>query len=555
MEPVQCLDAKLLARLLRGGAKGLGDQRVMVNELNVFPVPDGDTGDNMFMTLDAAASNSKALEELTLGKAAEAAARHMLLGARGNSGVILSRIGAGVAAGLSGYESADTLVLSAALERGVEEAYGAVSKPVEGTMLTVYRDAVRFANSRVTGETALDAYLDDLIAEMKHSLDRTPELLAVLREAGVVDSGGAGLVCIAEGMTAALRGEETVYAPAVSASAAPAKVDLSAFNEHSVLVFGYCTEFLLQLTYAKCNVDTFDEKALFTQLEKMGDSLVCFRDGNIIKTHIHTMRPGDVLNFVQQYGEFLTLKIENMTLQHHENEMDKKHPAVPRPAKPRKAYGTVVVANGEGIRQSFLDLGADQVIDGGQSMNPSAQDFLRAFEEINADTILVFPNNSNIIMTAEQAASLYQGASICVIRSRTIGEGYAALSMLDTSSGDTDAIREEINDIISSVVTGMVSTATRDTVMDGVTIRKGDHIGFTDDVVYTDAPDAEAAALSLSEKLNAGHFDVLLLLVGADADPAGAEQLALSLQQAYRRTEVITIDGRQPVYDYILILQ
>ena len=300
----EILDGALYQKLIIGGAANLQRNRKTVNDLNVFPIPDGDTGDNMFMTMDAGAAMLRGESGISLGEAAELAARGMLLGARGNSGVITSRIFAGISKGLEGTERATTAVLTRALERGVREAYEAVSVPVEGTILTVYRDAVRFAGSRINGDSDFNRYFDDFIEEMERSLERTPELLAVLREAGVVDSGGAGLLYIAEGMKAALSGKES--GESIVDTPTQKRVDVNMFTEDSILEFGYCTEFLLRLQTSKIDVNAFDLDAFIEWLNANGDSVVAFRDGTIVKAHVHTKRPGDIFNYCQNFGEFLT---------------------------------------------------------------------------------------------------------------------------------------------------------------------------------------------------------------------------------------------------------
>ena len=544
------LNGSLFANMVKGGAANLGRNRTIVNDLNVFPIPDGDTGDNMYMTINSGASIASVEEGEGLDAVSAKIAKGMLLGARGNSGVILSRIFAGIAEGLAGCESADLEAFGVALEKGVAEAYGAVSVPVEGTMLTVYRDAVRYANGHASAGMTFENYFELFLTELRESLERTPELLAVLKDAGVVDSGGAGVVYIAEGMARALDGE-VIADDSVGTASKP--VDLSAFGEDSVLEFGYCTEFLLQLQSAKVDLATFDEKQIIDHLTSVGESVVAFREGSILKVHVHTMTPGDILNYCQQFGEFLTLKVENMTLQHNEN--TKKKSYVPEKRKVHKAYGSVVVASGAGLCETFLSIGADYVVEGGQSMNPSAEDFIRAFDEVGADVIFVFPNNGNVVLTAKQAAALYDKSEIRVVETKTIGEGYAALSMMDVSSGDTDAIEAELIGATEGVVTGMVSKASRDTDMDGVHVVAGDYIGFAHGEVYSDAATCYEAAISLAKALGASAYDIILLFCGADADAEEANRLYKSLKETYKRSDVIMLDGGQPIYDYLMILE
>ena len=545
------LNGALFAHMVEGGAARLKNNRVIVNELNVFPIPDGDTGDNMFMTIDAGYSAVAGSADEDLAPTANRIASGMLLGARGNSGVILSRIFAGISKGLEGVTTADLATFAKAMERGVKESYSAVQTPVEGTILTVYSNAVRYANERIVPESDFESYFDDFLTELRASLDRTPTLLAVLREAGVVDSGGAGFVYIAEGMQDALRGVtfETNDAPAAQA----ARVDLNSFTEDSTLEFGFCTEFLLRFQTAKVgSVASFDEKPLIDWLIANGDSVVAFRDGSILKVHIHTMTPEKVLAECHRFGEFLTMKIENMMLQHHETTIRNNYS---KKRKPHKAVGVVAVAAGKGIRETFLSIGADAVVDGGQSMNPSAESFLNAFREINADTILVFPNNSNIILTAQQAASLYDDAKIVVLPSHNIAECYAALSLLDTASKDIDSITNDAISIMLSVKEGTVSKASRTTERDGISVREGDYIGFSSGVIYSDSPDPKESALTLANALDADDFGILLLVRGSDAEANEAEEIRTALEKAHPMTEVILLEGGQPIYDYIMILE
>ena len=539
------IDGLLYLNMLRGGAENLNANRIAVNDLNVFPIPDGDTGDNMFMTVNAGAS--KTAESPLLGEVATHAAHEMLLGARGNSGVILSRIFAGIGKGLENVRQADTIRFIHALQQGVKEAYRAVSNPVEGTILTVYREAVEYT-TRQNADT-FEALFDDLLKELSASLERTPELLDVLKEAGVVDSGGAGFVYIAEGMKAALAGLEF---SASGISTAPKSVNLDAFTEDSELEFGYCTECLLRLQRSKIDIDSFDLNAFIGWLNDVGDSVVAFKEGTVVKVHVHTKRPGDILNHCQQYGEFLTTKIENMTLQHNEAHGNAGFKLTN--TKPKKPYGIVTVAAGEGLKKIFTSLGVDAVVDGGQSMNPSASEMLKAYEDVGAQTVYVFPNNSNIVMTAEQAAAMTRDLDVRIVKTKTVGEGYAAISMFDITVGDTDEVVAYLNEIISGVVTGVVSRASRD-VAGEVNVVKGDYIGFVGDDIYVDEKTPEQALIGLCDRLNAKSYDVMLILAGAECDAEAAGKMYDTLKNAYRRTEVIMLQGDQPIYDYIMILE
>ena len=546
------LDGRLFTRMVEGGAARLFGSRKVVNDLNVFPIPDGDTGDNMYMTIDSGVSAAEGGEEGSIGGASGRIAEGMLLGARGNSGVILSRIFAGISQGLKGLSAADTRDFAAAMENGVQEAYRAVSRPVEGTILTVIADGVRYANSRLGAESDLESYFDDLGREMRASLDRTPELLPVLKEAGVVDSGGAGLVYIAEGMQDALLGRELPERGETASSSKVQKVDIASFTEDTELEFGYYTEFLLRLQTKKVGpVDKFDETPLKQWLSENGESLVFFRDGSLIRVHVHSMEPERILEHCHAFGEFLTMKMENMLLQHNESEVRNGY----TPPKARKKFGIVAVAAGEGIKKTFKELGADAVVDGGQSMNPSAESFINAFSEVNAEHILVYPNNSNIILTAKQAASLYKGAEVRVLPSKSVGECYAALSLLDTSSGDIDEIERGSEQIMASIMTGTVSRASRNTVRDGLAVREGEFIGFSDGRIYSASPDISDAAAGLMASLHAEDYGILMLVCGCDTEAQTSMKLKERLEKLFPMTEVILLDGGQPVYDYIMILE
>ena len=546
-ETLYDLNSELYLLMLRQGAARLGANRETINDLNVFPIPDGDTGDNMLMTLEGGASAPAAPG---LGETARAASQGMLLGARGNSGVILSRFFAGIAKGLDGRQDADLPAFIQALQEGVTSAYGAVSEPVEGTMLTVLREGVAQAEG-----AGFAAYFHSLVAAMRASLERTPELLPVLKEAGVVDSGGAGIVCITEGMLDALEGRVT----AGSATKAPQKVavDLDRFGPDTPLGFGYCTEFLLRLQTAKVgDPETFDAEVIRRWLDSVGESVVCFKDGSIVKVHVHTRTPGQILDGAQRWGEFLTVKIENMTLQHSGVSIQDRFSALPKEdfAIRRKRCAVVAVASGAGLVQAFRDAGVDEVVEGGQTMNPSAADFLAAFDRADAETLFVFPNNSNILLAARQAASLYDKSEVIVLPSKDIGAGYVAAASVDRSCKDMAEIAETAQATLDSVTTVIVSRADREAVRDGLSIHKGDFIGFEGHrILCADAARTDAA-LHSAEALDFGAHDVALVFFGQDTPQGEAEAFAATLRTRYPRTEVILTDGGQPVYDYILAL-
>jgi hypothetical protein len=544
MEKMLELDSLTFAAMLRQGAVSLSKDKKVINDLNVFPIPDGDTGDNMLMTLKAGCN---ALENHlgTLSELASAASSGMLLGARGNSGVILSRIFAGLAKGLQGIIEADTMTFAKAMQSAVEEAYKAVPVPVEGTIITVLREGAAGADA----SQDLNHYFETLLEAMQTSLDHTPELLPVLKDAGVVDSGGAGLVSIFRGMNDALNGiiSEVEIEPMTTAPVPT--VELEKFDENSKLEFGYCTEFLLRLMRSKVDLDTFDEAAIIDYLDKVGESVVAFREGTIVKVHVHTFTPGEILNEMQKYGEFLTIKIENMALQHHQS-TNQNNASFKLPPKP---YGIVTVASGEGLINAFREFGADEVIEGGQTMNPSTQDFLDAFARINAQHILVFPNNKNIKMAADQAAELYKNADIHVLPSTTIGEGYYGIGSIDRDNTNVEEVIATVTEIMQSVVTGMVSTAIRDAEGEQVTVHTGDYVGYSGKQLLSDSPNREEAAKALVERLDAASRDVMLIFYGKEVPQNEAEKLIADLQNQYKNLEIMLNYGAQPVYDYIIV--
>ena len=543
MQKTTELDSLTFAAMLCQGAVQLGRDKKVINDLNVFPIPDGDTGDNMLMTLKAGCT---ALNDQlgTLSEIASAASSGMLLGARGNSGVILSRIFAGLAKGLQGIIEADTKAFAKAMQSAVEEAYKSVPVPVEGTIITVLREGVADADA----SSDLNHYFETLLEAMQVSLDHTPELLQVLKDAGVVDSGGAGLVSIFRGMNDALNGiiSDEEIAPT---QASVHTVELDKFTEDSTLEFGYCTEFLLRLMRSKVDLDTFDESVIFDYLNKVGESVVAFREGTIVKVHVHTFTPGVILNEMQKYGEFLTIKIENMALQHHQS-TNQNNASFKLPPKP---YGIVTVASGEGLINAFREFGTDEVIAGGQTMNPSTQDFLDAFARINAQHILVFPNNKNIKMAADQAAELYKDADIHVLPSTTIGEGYYGIGSIDRDNPNVEEVIASVMETMQSVVTGMVSTAIRDAEGEQVSVHTGDYVGYCGKQILSDSRDRETAAQALIERLGAASRDVMLIFYGEDVPTEEAERLVADLQTRYKNLEIMLNNGAQPVYDYIIV--
>lgn len=545
------IDGALFEKIVTYGASNLKANIKSVNDLNVFPIPDGDTGDNMYMTIKGGLGGLKGVEENSVHAKAQALANGMLLNARGNSGVILSQFFAGVANGLESDEC-DLFTFANALNLGVKQAYSSVMQPVEGTILTVAREAAEYVNSHVDKNTTLGEFIRDYITEMKRSLERTPDLLPALKEAGVIDSGGEGLLCIAQGMQSAIEGREIGE---VAVTEDVKDVDFSKFNEDSQMVFGYCTEFLLQLQNSKVDAKNFDIKPIVDYLSGIGDSLVAFKTGTVVKIHVHTMTPSKVLEFCQQYGEFLTLKIENMTLQHNETSEDFATKKKVKKQKKHTEFALVTVGNGEGLIKAFEDLGADVVIDGGQGKNPSIERFIEAFDQANADNIFVLPNNSNIIMAAKQAKELYDKSNVFVIETKNFGQAYSVLSMLDYGSGDAKAIADGMSEDMQSVVTGMVTTAIRDANIDGVDIRCGEYIGFVDKKMLCSTPDKIQTFKDLCQKLKIEENNFFIAVFGKDVSDSEKQTVIEYVEGQYPDVEFYQLEGGQDVYDFIMILE
>ena len=546
------LDGFLWADMIAAGARNLHVHMEEVNDLNVFPIPDGDTGENMMLTMQGGVKATKNAEA-SLCDTATRISDGMLLGARGNSGVILSQFFAGISQGFQTYREADMHTLEKAIACGVGCAFESVMTPTEGTILTVMRDAGSYAGN-LNCETVED-YFAAFIEEAQRSLEHTPELLPILREAGVVDSGGAGLLYIVRGMYACLIGQEIDGEDAVLATHLQA-VDPDLFDEDCVMEFGYCTELLLRLQNCKVDTAHFDAEVITEFLKGVGDSVALVKNGTIVKLHVHTMIPYKVLEFCQRYGEFLTVKIENMMLQHNGTvKKEESEMQASTPVSERRPFSVVSVASGEGIERAFLEMGADEVIRGGQTMNPSAEDFLRAFERVNADVVFVLPNNGNILLAARQAAQLYKKSDVRVIPTRSIGDGYAVLSMLDLDSGDPDVIEEEMKMAIEGVLTAEISRSIRDAEMNGIEIKKDDYIGIAGKEILAAGQNREEVACRTADALDLSSHSLLLLIRGAGVDHADSAPIVSYLQNKYPLAEICEADGGQDIYDYILVAE
>ncbi len=546
MEERMTLNGIEFAEMLSAGAAELRSCVNEINGLNVFPIPDGDTGNNMLLTVMGGV-DSLPDGVHNIGTVTRAAADGMLFAARGNSGVILSQLFDGIAKGCEGEEEIDTEKFANAFKVGVRSAYDAVLKPTEGTILTVARCASE--NTDVQALQSPTEFLSKYITNAEETLERTPEMLPVLKKAGVIDSGGAGLVSILKGMSKALSGEAVPAESNARIIEKKESVDFDRFTEDDVLTYGYCTEVLLRLQNSKTNIDVFNVQALTEYLQSIGDSVVAFKNGTAVKVHVHTFFPSKVLSFCQNYGEFLTVKIENMSLQ-HSSTMD-KNDVLPD----RKRYGIVAVCTGEGIRDLFAERGVDITVDGGQSMNPSAEDFINAFEKINAEHIVVLPNNGNVVLTAQQAGKLYGKKSVHVLNSKSIGEGYAALSMMNPDEADVDTLISEMTDAMSGVVTAEISACIKNTVIDGIQMHIGDFIGVCGKNIVAVSEKRSDAAVMTAEKVGVAERDICLILKGKNGTVKEAEEIADRIRSTYKGKEVYTVCGEQEIYDYILILE
>ncbi len=570
MSKFRYLGGLLMAKMAIGGAAELSHNADEVNKLNVFPVPDGDTGDNMRMTIESGIKAVENLDTDDLGEVMKVFSHGMLLGARGNSGVILSQFFAGTAKGLEGEGKADPVTLGRALEMGVQQAYDSVMTPTEGTILTVAREAVEYAVERITPESTIRTFFADLVKEMHKSLERTPEILPTLKEAEVVDSGGAGLFYIIDGFNRVLNGQKIeVVDSAEGAEKKPesteksAPVSLSAFGPDSVMTYGYCTELLVRVQNSKCDAENFDIEPLKAFLATVGDSVVAFKTETIVKIHVHTLTPERVLEYCHTFGEFLTLKIENMSLQHTSNEeiseatptpVSQKTEETPEKPAERKPYGVVAVASGDGLENLFREFGADEVIRGGQTHNPSTNEFIDAFDKINAEHIFVLPNNGNIMMAASQAAEMYEAAKIHVVGAKNIGLGYAALSTADFSLSDPEAIIEGMNASMDSVLTGYISPSIRDADIGGVHIQNGDTMGIIDKEIVVSDPDPIEAVKKLTSTLLDGRF-MLTAFCGKDATEEEKTALESHAKENHPDAEVYFLDGGQDVYPFIFVAE
>ncbi len=547
------LDGKTLKAMLIGGAENIRSNISEINDLNVFPVPDGDTGTNMTKTFEGGISEISRVDSDSIATIIEKFAKGVILGARGNSGVILSQIFSGIKDELAKYEKVTAKDLCEAYRCGIEKSYAAVMNPTEGTILTVFREATEFAAKRITDKSTIEDFYKYHIAEARRSLTRTKEILPVLAEADVVDSGAAGYLAIAVGMYWALTGKINATLFTEHAEAVPA-VDIDSFTRDSVLEFGYCTEFLIRLTTAKVDPDSFEVATVISTLEALGgESIVSYKDGDIVKVHVHTHTPGAVLNACQQFGEFLTVKIENMSVSHSGEDSEQK---APEKKKKRGKLSVLAVATGEGICSLFTDMGATGIISGGQTANPSTEEFIAAFEQYDADNIFVLPNNKNVFLAAKQAAELWERSKVYIIPTATLMQGYSALAVVTPGVKDYDRLAKDMEGAAKGVVSGEVTYAVRDVKMDGIDVVKGDYIAIADGKITADAATAEDALVDMLQCMeDIDDYEIVTLFVGKSVTDEVRVDITERLEDTFPDLDIVVYKGGQDVYSYLVAVE
>ena len=546
------IDGNLLILLITNGTIALRNDHQRINELNVFPVPDGDTGSNMQSTMMSGVKAISGLKDERIDKVAKSLSRGLLMGARGNSGVILSQLFSGFAKTFKDLETATTVQFIDGLTRGVKQAYGAVINPVEGTILTVAREAAEVATKYVKEDADLLDVLNVYSTESYESLERTPDLLPVLKEAGVIDSGAAGFIDIMDGMILALKGE--ILEDAKFNTVASVQNEIHPLNGDTD--FGYCTEFIVQLDKG----DKFNKDKFVKRISRFGDSLVVVSDEEICKVHIHTKTPGDVLNFGQQYGNFATLKIENMSLQHsetllhsHEDGEDCGHDHAVYHSDSRK-YGIITVVNGNGLKGMFKEMGVNCIIDGGQTMNPSTEDFINAVDNLEVEHVIIIPNNGNVMLSAQTAAKYIKNRSITVLPAKTIAQGYASLTMFDANQ-ELAANVGEMTELIENVKSGEVTYAVRDTEYKGIKITKDEFIGIANGEIVVSKVSRKETVTHLFDSLLDESSEIITVMYGKTVEAAELEEVMLYLEEHYSEVEVETVEGHQEIYSYIIAVE
>lgn len=548
------ISAGQFQEMVQAGAARLQVNAEFVNSLNVFPVPDGDTGTNMNLSMT---SGAKAVADATsekVGDLATTLSKGLLMGARGNSGVILSQLFRGFAKAIPTVETLTAPELAQAFTHGVETAYKAVMKPVEGTILTVARIAAEYGEKKAQTSDDCVEVMKAVVHGAKRALAKTPDLLPVLKEVGVVDSGGQGLLFIYEGFLNALTGEyqaNEVYEPT------PAAMDEMVNAEHHRSVqgqmatedikFGYCTEIMVKIGEGPTVDSTFDYETFRNYLNELGDSLLVVNDDEIIKVHVHTEHPGEVMNYGQKFGSLIKIKVDNMCVQHETIlEHDQPSAAVKRPRTP---YAIIAIAAGDGLNKLFTSLGASYVISGGQTMNPSTEDIVTAINEVNADQVIVLPNNKNIFMAAQQAAEV-SDIPVAVVETRTISQGMTAMLAFNEQATLAEN-QQAMTEILSSVVSGSVTHAIRNTAIDGIEITEGDFLGMVDGKIVVSVPDCFSASMDTLQKMISDETEIVTIIIGEEGKAKEAAKIEAALTEIYPEIEVEIHQGDQPVYPYL----
>ena len=552
---IKTIDAKVLSRMFLAGAKNLEAKKEWINELNVFPVPDGDTGTNMTMTIMSAAAAVTALEDPDMETLSKAISSGSLRGARGNSGVILSQLLRGFTKSVRKSKELDAIAIAAAMERAVETAYKAVMKPKEGTILTVAKEAALKAAEIAPEAEELQPYFEEIFAHAEATLARTPEMLPVLKEAGVVDSGGQGLLEVLRGAMDGFLGKEVDYTD-FQKSSGPAVTKISPQAEADIK-FGYCTEFIILLDKPM----PLEEEHSFKEfLTSIGDSIVLVADDEIVKVHVHTNHPGQAIERALTYGALSRMKIDNMREEHQEKlikdaeKLARQQAEEEKAAGPAKETGFIAVSAGNGLTDIFKELGTDYLIEGGQTMNPSTEDMLNAIERVNAKTIYIFPNNKNIILAANQARDLTEDKKIIVIPTKTVPQGITAMiSFVPEKSPEEN--EAEMLDAISKVRTGQITYAVRDTRIEDNEIHEGDIMGIGDKGILAVGSNKQEVAEATVKAMMSDDAEVISVYYGADTSEEAAEALGSALEEAYPDCEVEINRGGQPIYYYIISVE
>ena len=551
---VKTINTELLQKMFLAGAANLEAKKEFINELNVFPVPDGDTGTNMTLTILSAAKEVKALENPDMVAIAKAISSGSLRGARGNSGVILSQLLRGFTKEIREHKEIDTITLAKACERATATTYKAVMKPKEGTILTVAKGASQKAAELAETTEDLDTFISEVINYAQEVLEKTPEMLPVLKEAGVVDSGGQGLLEVMRGAYDAFQGKEIDYS-AIEASAGTKMVKPSEQAETEIK-FGYCTEFIIMLEKEFTAKDETEFKAY---LESIGDSIVCVADDDIVKIHVHTNDPGLAIQRALTYGQLSRMKIDNMREEHQERlikdaEKLAAQQAEAKKAEPRKEVGFIAVSIGEGMNEIFRELGADYIIEGGQTMNPSTEDMLNAIDQVNAEHIFILPNNKNIILAANQAQTLTEDKDIIVVPSKTVPQGITAIINY-MPDADAQTNLEAMIEGIGNVKTGQVTYAVRDTHIDDKEIHEGDIMGIGDSGILAVGQSVEETTKEMLAQLVDEDTELISLYYGQDVQEESAENFAQEIEDLYPDVDVDVHSGGQPIYYYVLSVE